>query len=443
MATPFNADTWKKVSDSPLPVQVGADFQVVSGIAGASYHPRSRTLQIFGQSAHTATGFCNAAAISYDGGANWSLNGPGATHEGNAAGQQVTAVWSLDTPFGLYHYQLRIDAVHSFFLADGSLQSGGITMYVSGPDVPAMTPIQTLYTWPHIIADPANTGGNNIFSTFPTVAPPIKIAGSGPGGKDAWWMVVGVRLDVGGSNNRQTFHFEDLWRSTDGIHWEKVRDLIGTPAGLATFSAFFRSASGRLILAGGSAGAYTDGAGDPIGATWVGINSPGILNGSFIPMFGGTWASAKNGSLISGGFVVLSCDDAANFFAAPASPDIPLNSMGFLLKLGPTECLLITAGFNSPTTETTAYYSADGGETFISGGVWLSTVVGERPRAAFMRSNGTPLVVTQDRVFISTDTARGVAGKRTVCPLANAGLAAARPLVICGHPLQNNLCEDH
>ena len=115
--------------------------------------------------------------------------------------------------------------------------------------------------------------------------------------------------------------------------------------------------------------------------------------------------------------------------------------MLFLLKLGPTELLLITNGFTNPVTETVSYYSSDGGETFVSSGVWNASVVGDSIRDAFLRTNGTPLVVTRNATFSNPETARGVAGVRTICPLANAGLAPARRLILCGGVITPD-CEE-
>jgi hypothetical protein len=447
MAVPFAASTWKKVSDLALPTLNGAISGTVSGALGASYYPIrlssiiGPTMQVFSKEAHSFEAIFNAAGISFDGGVTWTDS-----YRGDLLplGQQesVFGTWSLKTPAGVYHYQIRKQIEHSFFAADGTIHPGGIRLYASGPGSPGFSLLQTLYTWPHIIADPPNTGGNNVQTTAPSVAPPILLPGSGPNGENAWWMMTHFRLDVGGTNNRQILTANDLWRSLDGFEWVKVES--GT-VGLEAYQSIFKSTTGRIIVSGGQGMRFSDGGSSLIGRTWTApIGFPDLPGGTIFPMYGGTLITTRNGSLISGGFIVLSCDDGANFFGHHAGGDlIPLNSTGLVLKLGPTECLLITNGFADPATETKSYYSADGGETWQDGGVWLTTVIGERPVNAFMKADGHPLVVTQFRVFTSSDLARGVAGKRTICPLANAGLAAARPLVLCGHPIQNNLCEDH
>jgi hypothetical protein len=441
MALPFNATTWKKMSDSPLPTIAGHDFTSTFGIADASYHAPTRVMQIYGRSINTFTGPYNSAAISFDNGKNWAM-----TY--NASGvddtYQVLNGFEIQKANGhTYYYQVRMDVKWSFFIADGSVLPGGISLWVADQNSASFQKLQDLYTWPHIIANPANTGGNNIFSTFPTVSRAFKIAGGGPAGEDAYFMIVAFDMTVGGTNNRQQFHFEELWRSTNFFDWEVVDDLTGAgKPNLGTYGSFYRSTTGRLIVAGGTGGAWTDDTDDLPNATWTGINHPtGILNGVFIPMYGGTWASARNGSLISGGFVVIACDDAANFDTDPTSPDIPLNSAGFLLKLGPSEALLITTGVADPLTQTKAWYSADGGETWSDGGVWLATTVGERPVAAFMRADGRPTVVTVNSVFYANDFARGVADVRTVCPLANAGLLPAIAPRLCGAPVAVNACD--
>jgi hypothetical protein len=300
---------------------------------------------------------------------------------------------------------------------------------------------QALYAWPHIIADPANTGGFNVISTFPSITPPVKLVGSGPAGEDAFWMLVNFRLDVGGTNNRQTIQANDLWRSLDGFAWEKVQD-VSAAVGLQAYQSIFESTTGRLIVSGGQGMRYTDSP-IPLGATWfTPAGFPDFPGGTIFPMFGGTLITTRNGTLISGGYISLSCNDGSNFFQNTPNGDlIPLNSAGLVLKLGPSEVLLITNGFASPTTETKCYYSDDGGETWLDCGIWLSTAIGERPVNAFVRSDGHPLVVTQLRVFNSSDIARGTATIRIQCPLANAGLAAARPLRLCGAPL-TSVCKD-
>jgi hypothetical protein len=158
-------------------------------------------------------------------------------------------------------------------------------------------------------------------------------------------------------------------------------------------------------------------------------------------MYGGTFYTFSQGTLTGPGSGWISCDDCENFFGV--NEIIPANEAGYGVKLGPTEILIVAPDFDNPTTATSAYYSSNGGENFVKNDPWLVSGVGERPVLLALRSNGTPIVVARGGgVFLSGDTARGVAGERTVCPLANAGLAAARPLILCGGVL-SNICDNH
>lgn len=446
MPTPFSAATWQKVSDSPCPLLAGANFSLVAGIGTSGYHARSRTLQIASRFATSFVKSFNTAFISFDGGHSWTMTYDGRfiSQGGTQITQEeeqsyVTRVFTVDAPrLGPIHYQVRVNFKFDFLIANGTLYAGDISLWAAGPG-PSSTfqRLQTLHSWPHIPAP--NGGGQAFFTTAPSITPPVLIPGSGPGGRDAFWMMTNFILEHGAAGNRQQIVADALWRSTNGVDWENV----GAAAGGSSYGTLFQSPSGRVFASMGGAIRYTDDAPDMIGATWQDsiINGTAHFGSNVDPMYGGTLVSSSHGGIISGGFVVLSCDDGTNFFAGEGL--IPVNSSGIVLKLGPAECILITPGFDDPSTETKCWYSADGGETWADGGVWLASGVGEAPVGGFMRADGHPLIVTQNAIYFSSDKARGVAGTRTICPLANAGLAAARPLVICGHPLTNNLCEDH
>jgi hypothetical protein len=111
--------------------------------------------------------------------------------------------------------------------------------------------------------------------------------------------------------------------------------------------------------------------------------------------------------------------------------------------LGPTEILVVAPSFSDPANKTSAYYSANGGETFVESTPWLVSTTGEIPVNLDLRSNGTPFVICRGTpVYTSNDKARGIAGTRTICPLANAGLAEARKLILCGGVL-SHICDNH
>ena len=297
--------------------------------------------------------------------------------------------------------------------------------------------LQDLYTWPAVNAIPANTGGQAFFQTFPGCTTPIKINGSGPNGEDAWWLAANVVLDAGGDSNPFLFQKAGLWYSLDGLAWTLGSDLSANPifSGASAFAGMFRAPNGRVFLSSSVNLAHTDDDDNIPGATWV--NLAGQYDTAIYSIYGGTLLTARHGSLISGGFARVSCDNGSSFVdivdgvGAPAPP-IPVNFPAFPLKVGPTEAIIITNGGGSPTTETVTYYSSDGGETWAGGEVWASSDTGERVAFAAIKQDGRPLVITGDRCFISTDQALGVFTPRTVCPLANAGLAAARRLPLCG-----------
>jgi hypothetical protein len=444
LPVPFQAATWAKRSDIPSPTLSGPLSGLVQGVNGASFHAGTRVVQTMGPVAHSFTTFFGAAQMSFDEGKTWVDTYRGDLEADGTQAEWVIKTWSLDLPNGFtYHFQARAQLTHSFFVADGSILQGGIRIYASSGGS-AFSPVQTLYSWPHIIANPALTGGNGVMSTAPSMAEPILIPGSGPSGEDAFWMAASFQLDVGGTLNRQTIRAADLWRSIDGLHWEKVRDLTGVFPFSATspitgFSQFFLTPTGRLFVTGGLA-AFTPPNADPITTSWTASNNFPAPGGNVIPMFGGTLMSHRNGSLISGGSAFVSCDDGANFVSVGA-PTIPINRNSYSLKLGPSEAIIVAPGFLDPTTQTVCYYSADGGETWQGGEVWLASSIGELPVAMFLKGDGRPLVITTQRAFVSSDTARGVAITRAICPLANAGLASARPLLLCGAPL-TPVCKD-
>src|SRR5689334_6427261 len=161
MPIPFQAATWRKRADIPSPTMSGAISGVVQGVFGASFHKASGVVQTMGPIAHSFEKYFGAAQASLDGGVTWlpTYQGDGSRHS-----EYVLAVFSLDTPSGTYHYQIRADLEHSFFAADGSLIAGGIKMYATDfqdPDVvtgglgSGFFPLQQLYTWPGVTANPA------------------------------------------------------------------------------------------------------------------------------------------------------------------------------------------------------------------------------------------------------------------------------------------------
>src|SRR5690349_10342109 len=158
MPIPFQAATWRKRADIPSPLLFGALSGAVQGVVGASFHKATKVVQTFGPTAHTFTTYFGAAQASLDEGKTWF-----STYEGTGAvsDEFVINTFSLDTPSGTYHYQIRAQVTHSFFLADGSLAAGGVKMYATDfqdPDVvdgglgTGFFPVQTLYSWPTITA---------------------------------------------------------------------------------------------------------------------------------------------------------------------------------------------------------------------------------------------------------------------------------------------------
>lgn len=442
MPVPFQAASWAKRSDIPSQTLNGGISGLVSGVYGASFHAKSKVLQAFGPVAHSFTTLFGCALASTDEGKTWVDTYRGDQEPTSEQQMYVVGGFSLDLPNGTtYHYQVRAQITHAFLVADGSLKPGGIHLYASDNGT-SYSFVRSLYSWPHVIADPPSTGGNNVLSLAPSFASPILIPGSGPAGKDAFWMAVSFQIDCGGNNNPTQFKAVDLWRSLDGLEWVKVRDLSATPpfnAGGQTPSLgqLFRSSTGRVFIGTIYTNVHD---GDLINTDWTLIGGLVPFVGNLLPMYGGTLSTYRNGSGISGGFALVSCDDGGSV-ASVGAPNIPLNSGAFNLKLGPSEVIIVCPGFTDPLTQTVCYYSSDGGETWQGGEVWLASTIGERPVGMFMKSDGRPLVATVRSVFVSSDVARGIATIRTVCPLANAGLAAARPLLLCGAPL-TPVCKD-
>lgn len=439
MAQPFAAETWIRRASIPNIPLNGTYSGIVQGPGNACYDKLSRVVQSFSRVAHHFQGFASTAQISFDDGKTW-----GASFSEGLNNTVVFTGWSLPHRAGVdgrIHFQVRYNWTKAFLLADGTLQPGSIDLYVTAGGV-TFTKLQTLHSWPGINQIGGN-GGAALFNSFPSCTTPILLEGSGPDGEDAYWMATSYSFDAGGAGNRTTFKAARLWRSLDGgVTWEDVMDLEPT-FGVFGFSDFFQSSSGRLFLNTSATVRWTDDVDDLLGATWTVANGLGATQrGAMVQMYGGTLLTHSQGSLIAGGQAIISCDDGVNF-AGTGVFVVPVNQTGYLAKLGPTEGLLVAPGFNDPSTETSAYYTADGGETFLVSEPWLSSSIGESPVMIAIRSNGTPLVVTRSGgVFVSGDKALGIAGTRTICPLANAGLAAARPLVLCGHPL-THLCEDH
>jgi hypothetical protein len=207
-------------------------------------------------------------------------------------------------------------------------------------------------------------------------------------------------------------------------------------------AAIVESTSGRLVIVGGGGDGiwWTDG--DLITGSFTASIFAGAsgLRGPLMEMYGGTFYTFSQGTGTGPGSGWISCDDCVNFLLADEI--IPTAQGGYGSKLGPTEILVVAPSFDNPTTETSAYYSDNGGEDFVASEPWIVSSIGERPVMLAIRSNGTPIVVArQGGVFASSDTAQGVVGTRTTCPLANAGLLPARPLLLCGHSIQQNPCD--
>ncbi len=442
MTLPFGPTTWFKRSDIPARTISGAISGPVTGTFSPSFHPKSKFLAVQGATAHSFTTFYNTFLISLDEGATWSE-----VYAGDAETEDNTEVvfknFSLDFTDAfdiehVYHYQLRYHFTHSFFLADGSLKPGWIDMYM-GEEVEGVflgyNKIQRLYSWSAIVADPANTGGQAAFNTGISAGRPTFIPGSGPLGEDAYWMCLGFSYHAGGTNNAVTTSVSDLWRSFDGVVWENVRDMVpifGSGGGQLTLT----PNGVRTIFQVGALLKYTD---EPnlVTATWL-TGSPPLNAQSIIAMYGGTLVTWVNGSLIGGGIVYVSCDNGASFTAAGVTGyNIPVNRGALIAKIGSTEALLITADFG---TNLRAYYTTNGGETWVDQGIWNTSSTGGVAEGIFLTKDGAPLCVTRDQhVFLSSGRALGTFSARTVCPLANSGLAKAE-FLNCGHPIHVESC---
>jgi hypothetical protein len=434
MPIPFQAATWAKRSDIPL-----VNFN--DRIVGAGFHRGSQVLQAFTQPVWSGAGVSNrwnTAFTSLDAGRTWfnTYNGYNAQFEDSWV---IAQAWSLDTPTGTFHFQIRYLIRVAFIIADGTLFPGRIALFASGDGINFYEQ-QTLYSWGQ--TNSTGVGPQAGFNAVPGISPPILVPGSGPNGEDAYWMMIGTEIQGGGNI---ILSVTDLWRSYDGFVWQDVMALKSVAPFSSTTPVFvpiqmFNSTSGRVIVVGvGGNFPYTSDKNLVTAAWHAGANGP-LNPGPMSPMYGGTLVVNQNGGLISGGTAYVSCDDGATYLNSGA-PNIPVNAAAVILKLGPSECILITAGFAAPTTQTVCYYSADGGETWQGGDVWLASTIGEHPIASFVQSDGHPFTVTQFRIFNSSGVALGIFNNRVVCPLANAGLASARPLLLCGAPL-TPVCKD-
>lgn len=436
MALPFAADTWKKQSDIPgIPLN-GVYSGVVVGPLNACYDRTSGVIQSFSKQAHHFNGFASTAQASVDNGTSWVT-----TYDEGLANTVVFTGWSLPHPVGIgrIHFQARWVWVKAFLVADGSiLTPGGVDLYYSENGT-NYTFLQRLHSWP-AINQIGGDGGAASMNVFPSLAPPILIPGSGPGGVDAYWMASSFSFDAGGAANRTTFKACTLWRSVDGgITWADVRNLEPS-FGIQPVGQIFRSTTGRLFFTNGPALKYTDSV-DLLTATFSDSVLPGTGGvGRIVPMFGGTLLSHRQGTLIAGGNAFISCDNGGSWNIGPIV--IPQNQTGYLQKLGPSEALIVAPGFVDPATQTVAEYSDDGGETWQASAPWLSSFIGESPVMLELQRSGRPIAVTRaGGCYTSSGTARGTASVRTICPLANAGLAKARPLAVCGLPL-TPVCKD-
>lgn len=443
----FAAETWAIRGTTPGMILNGVYSGIVGGPFTSAYDPLTRTMQVFSIQAHHFEGFANMACISFDDGATFALT----FNEDANVGLNETCVagWSMphpSIPNRSVHVQVRVAFSHAFLIASGDLKPGGISLWVSDGGA-SFFKWQDLYSWPAVNAIPVNTGGHAGFSfgsPGPTFTAPILIAGSGPDGEDAYWMIASYRLTCGGTTNPTVFSAADVWRSLDGLTWEKVRDITGVPQlGLTGYGQIVESTSGRLLVIGGAGPGihYTDE--DLLTGSFTSASVNGVITGGrVLQMYGSTFFTHAQGTLTGPGSTGLSCDDGANWFPGGVVI-VPQNRGGACAKLGPTEILHVAPGFSDPATETSAYYSNDSGETFQVSEPWLVSGTGELPVGLDIRSNGTPIVVCRGgKVYVSGDKARGVAGTRTQCPLANAGLAAARKLVLCGGVL-SNICDNH
>jgi hypothetical protein len=385
-------------------------------------------------------------AASVDHGITWAVNFNDAHDPG--LNEFLVNGWSLDHPFrpspARMHYMVRCAWTKAFLVADGSIQPGGISLWGSENGV-AYTKLQDLHTWPGINQIGGN-GGASTWNVNPNCIPPIFIAGSGPNGEDAYWMVSSYSMEAGGAGNRTTLSAATLWRSLDGLAWDNVRDMSGV-TGVGVYASFVQSTLGnRMFLVSGGAGSifYTDTPDDLINASFATSLFNGVpgVRGSLVPMYGGTWLTFSQGTLTGPGGAWVSCDNGENFSGTGVSV-VPQNQTGFMQKIGPSEALIVSPGFSDPTTETTSAYSDDGGETFLFSEPWITSTTGETPCMLELRTGARPIVMTRGgRIFVSSDFARGTFQTRTICPLANAGLAAARKLILCGAPIAINECSE-
>ena len=439
---PFAAETWAIRSNTPAMQLNGVYSGIVGGPISAAYDARSRTVQVFSVPCHHFNGFSNMSCMSFDDGATWTLS----FNAGGDANLNVQAVagWAMANPAipnASIHFQVRIAFMHAFLLADGSMGPGGMELWGSSGGA-GFFKLQDLATWPAINEIGGAAGAQALFTVPPSVTKPILLEGSGPDGEDAHWFLASHDISAGGAGNRTSFAGNSLWRSINGgITWEMVRDMTGVVNG--PYAEIVESTTGRLFIVNTGAGGihWTDG--DLLTGTFTDSIFSGVpgIRGPLIEMYGGTFFTFSQGTLTGPGTGWISCDDGANF--SGTSPIIPQNRGGFGVKLGPVEILVVAPGFADPTTETCAYYSNDGGETFIVSEPWLVSGTGELPVNVDIRPNGTPIVVCRGTsVYVSGDKARGVIGERTICPLANAGLAAARKLILCGGVL-SNICDHH
>jgi hypothetical protein len=82
------------------------------------------------------------------------------------------------------------------------------------------------------------------------------------------------------------------------------------------------------------------------------------------------------------------------------------------------------------------YWSDSGGEVFTHVGAIESPDLANQIFFLGLLPSGNPILFTEfGRVFYSSDRAKGTFTERSFCPLASAGLAAARRLPLCGKPL--------
>lgn len=433
MPIPFGADTWTARTSIPdLPLN-GSISGLVQGPIHAAYDAASRVVQSFSKVANHFQGFASTAQISFNDGASWATS-----FDEGLNNKVVFEGWSLAAPDGVnrLHYQVRFDWTRAFLVADGSLpKAGNISLWMSEGGA-TFSKVQDFHTWPAINQIGGN-GGFAFFNTMPSVTPPVLVPSSGPDGEDALWLVTSYSMEAGGASNRTTFEEAVLWRSIDGgISWQQARDME-LVTGIQSYQhMLYEPSSDRLFLVAGAGGGiyFTDDTGDLENAAWTQSTFSGAsgVRGSLVAMYGGTLFTFSQGTITGPGGSWVSCDNGANFDSA-GQDVVPQNQTGYMAKLGPTEALLVSPGFANPTTETASYYTSDGGESFIVSDPWIASSVGESPVLVAVRTNGTPIVVTRTGgVYVSSSTARGVADPRVICPLANAGLATARPLALCG-----------